>query len=145
MSQRCKDPGHIFFKNYGGRGIKVCERWHVFENFLEDMGERLKGMSLDRWPDKNGDYEPSNCRWATPREQRLNSRPISCGPAKQRWFCAWHKDNMIRYSSNSQRKFAKKHKLDHSTISACLNKKQKQHKGWKFEFLKGDQLCQKLQ
>ena len=133
MSQRCKDSNHMFFKNYGGRGIIICERWHKFENFLEDMGERPEGMSIDRWPDKNGNYEPNNCRWATRSEQRFNSRPISCGPAKQRWFRAWHKDNMmVQCLSNSQHEFAKEHKLDSSAISKCLLKKQKQHKGWYF-------------
>jgi hypothetical protein len=73
MLSRCRNPKNIEFHNYGGRGIKVCNRWKRFENFLADMGERPKGMTLDRI---NGDrnYEPLNCRWATLREQGNNSR-----------------------------------------------------------------------
>lgn len=75
MKQRCLNPKHPAYKNYGGRGIRVCGRWlKSFENFLADMGERPEGKTLDRYPDPNGDHEKSNCRWATASQQNFNKR-----------------------------------------------------------------------
>lgn len=74
MIQRCYNPKDSGYKWYGGRGVTVCGRWlESFENFYEDMGKRPKGMSLDR-KDNDGNYEPSNCRWATKEEQHSNTR-----------------------------------------------------------------------
>jgi hypothetical protein len=74
MKGRCLDVNHHAYARYGGCGITVCERWMEFENFLADMGERPAGKTLDRHPDPFGGYEPTNCRWATPKEQQHNRR-----------------------------------------------------------------------
>lgn len=74
MKSRCEYPKNISFEYYGGRGIQVCKRWRDnYVAFLEDMGERPKGKTLDR-VNPNGDYEPANCRWATPVEQARTRR-----------------------------------------------------------------------
>jgi hypothetical protein len=73
MRERCLNPRSKNFPQYGGRGIRVCERWQDFENFLADMGEKPVGTSIDR-VDMNGNYELSNCRWVTSKDQARNRR-----------------------------------------------------------------------
>ena len=80
MKARCTNPNGHKFKDYGGRGIAICERWqHSFEGFLADMGPRPSSEhSLDRI-DNNGNYEPGNCRWATRLQQMQNQRRAARG------------------------------------------------------------------
>ena len=74
MIQRCSNPKRRDYKHYGGRGIKVCARWvQSFADFLSDLGSRPSGLTLDRI-DVNGDYEPTNCRWATWETQQNNKQ-----------------------------------------------------------------------
>jgi hypothetical protein len=75
IMDRCYNMRSSAYKYYGGRGIDVCERWRSVENFISDLGEKPKGKSLDRVDNDKG-YGPENCRWATPKEQALNTRKV---------------------------------------------------------------------
>ena len=82
MRDRCRNENSSDYKYYGGRGITVCERWNDFLNFLADMGRAPIGRSLDRI-DNDGNYEPSNCRWATGQEQRRNRADFASNRCKR--------------------------------------------------------------
>lgn len=73
MLRRCYDVNSVGYENYGGRGISVCNDWHIFENFLADMGLKPEGYSIERI-DNDGNYEKNNCKWATKQEQNSNTR-----------------------------------------------------------------------
>lgn len=99
MRQRCNNPKHKYFGNYGGKGIRHCEAWKSYAQFLTDMGERPLGTSLERIDVTKG-YEPSNCRWATRTEQNRNSsqnRLITyCGQTK--CLAEWCAELDLNYS-----------------------------------------------
>ena len=94
MNRRCNNPNSEEYRYYGAKGILICERWKVFENFREDMGERPEGKTIDRFPDNAGNYEPGNCRWATKREQALNRKTTVWVEHKGKRLCLkdWGKE-----------------------------------------------------
>lgn len=102
MRKRCENPKAQFYKHYGGRGIKVCERWLTFENFLADMGPRPSpDHSIDRYPDMDGNYEPGNCRWATDLEQANNRRvtPMVEYQGRTQSIADWARELNVKYWS----------------------------------------------
>lgn len=108
IKSRCTNPSNPAFKDYGGRGITVCNRWaESFENFLEDMGERPEGLSIDRIDNSLG-YRKENCRWATPKEQNSNQR-------SNKWL-AWNGSVKILLE------WSREWGLKHQTISYLLKK-----------------------
>ncbi len=74
IKQRCNNTKHTYYHLYGGKGIKMCDRWaNSFEAFIQDVGKRPSDKhTIDRFPDKNGNYSPDNFRWATWHEQNIN-------------------------------------------------------------------------
>jgi len=130
MRERCYNPNKRMFKNYGGRGISVCDRWlHSFENFYVDMGNRPStNHSIDRI-DNDGNYTHENCKWSTRFEQADNTRLL-------KWFYA--RSPIGRwYKAKNCAAFARKHKIKSpSNISSVLHKKIPSHAGWSFYLLK---------
>lgn len=133
MLRRCYNPKNQAYGNYGGRGIKVCDRWLTFSNYEEDI-KNLSGFSdkgkttLDRL-DNDADYSPSNCRWATKATQTSNRRKDK----RRRSFIAISPSGR-EFTSDNQSKFAQINGLNVGSLNKCLHGGQKTHKGWKFQF-----------
>lgn len=106
MIRRCHEVTNRQYKDYGGRGIKVCERWQEYENFLADMGRRPPGLEIDRI-DNNGNYEPENCRWATPRENMRNRRctPMLTLGSETKCLAEWSETIGVSYNTLQGRLF----------------------------------------
>lgn len=103
MISRCTSPSAVQYKHYGKRGISVCPRWEKFENFLADMGTRPAGTTLDRI-NNDGNYEPSNCRWATQSEQTNNTR------------------RSVRYEGKSLRQLSEETGIKYPTLTYRMRK-----------------------
>jgi len=110
MKTRCLNSNVPAYKDYGVRGIKVCDKWLIFANFLKDMGGKSGDMSIERI-DNNGNYCPENCKWATAKEQALNTRNIEK---------AIRYDFMGRNMTISE--LAKRFNIKRSTLSMRLSK-----------------------
>jgi hypothetical protein len=105
MLSRCRNPKDAWYRRYGGRGIKVCERWHDFANFFADVGERPKGHTLDRI-DNDGDYTPKNIRWATHGQQAETKTQTSkylTAFGKTRTVVEWAAETGLRVDTIHQR------------------------------------------
>ncbi len=116
MRDRCNNPNNKAYKNYGNRGISVCDRWNSFENFLADMGKCPDGFVMDRI-NNDGNYETSNCRWIDRKTSAINRRGRKL---------SMEKANEIRrlYSEGyTQREIAKQFNISHPMVSAIINKK----------------------
>lgn len=129
MRRRCNNPNRNNYKDYGGRGISVCEEWD--KSFMEFYNWAMSNgydddLSIDRI-DNNGNYEPNNCRWILSNMQHRNTR-------KNRKFKATSPNGSM-FIHNSQAQFAEDHNLERAYINSCLVNKQKTYKGWTFEYI----------
>jgi len=106
MKQRCYDKNHNRFYRYGGRGIKVCDRWlHSFENFLSDMGAKPTSKHTLERKNINGNYEPENCEWATQKEQQNNrsNNAYFTANGKTQSIEQWSAETGIKYRTIMRR------------------------------------------
>jgi hypothetical protein len=120
MIARCTNEKHRSYVRYGGRGIRICDRWlNSFEDFYTDMGDRPQGMSLDRIGNE-GDYTPDNCRWATTKEQNRNRRDNRLIEGKA--MVEWCEENDLNYEPVRHRlhRFLKKGMSDEDATNAII-------------------------
>jgi len=131
MIARCYNENNTSYRNYGNRGIVVCNHWlFSFENFFKDMGTRPShSHSIDR-ADNDGNYTPNNCRWATRAQQSNNTR-------KQRLFYAINPLGKS-YIAKSKALFAREHDLSESGIGQVLLKHRPHYKGWCFQYVSSE-------
>ena len=102
MRTRCTKPSHVAWPRYGGRGIRVCSRWLDFRNFIADMGPKPSPHhSLDRFPNNDGNYTPTNCRWATRKEQARNAgrRRLFTVGGRTQYLTEWAQETGITIST----------------------------------------------
>lgn len=123
MLQRCDNPNTRNYPRYGGRGITVCQEWRTFEVFLKDMGERPDGMTIDRI-DVNGNYEPSNCRWANYKTQTNNRAVTRMIAANGQTLPLTEWSALIGIKPITLEKRIKAGWTDHDTINTPLISKQ---------------------
>jgi len=150
IKTRCLNKNHTYYKNYGERGINICDRWLNFDKFKEDMYDSYleyvkdfgeKDTSIDR-ENNNLGYSKDNCKWSTCEEQASNRREINWDKAKfknQKLFKAISPEG-IEYIEINQRKFAREYELDSNRVNSCLNNHQKTHNNWKFKYLSDDEI-----
>lgn len=123
MLARCGNPNNRAYSYYGGRGISVCDRWLSFPNFLADMGEKPDGLSIDRFPNNDGNYEPGNCRWATVDEQAHNRRgcltPVEIEQVRIKFKQV--KGSHARMPSGATRALAREFDVSTNTIRRCTS------------------------
>jgi hypothetical protein len=106
MKRRCQNPNEKFYPKYGGVGIKVCDRWQSFENFFADMGAAPTDKhELDRYPDRSGNYEPGNVRWATRTENNRNrcSSVLLTFRGRTQHLVDWAKELGVHHQKISKR------------------------------------------
>lgn len=134
MIHRCYNSNFTQYKDYGGRGISVCDDWHCFDTYIEDC-KSLPGYNDPSKPtvdriDNNGNYTPENCRWASRKTQNDNRRKLR----SQRPFKAIDPQG-TKYTATNQTKFAEEHGLNPSNMNKVLRNKHKTHFGWTFSYL----------